>query len=236
MRFFQKSCVLALGLAVAAVSAQAAPLGQGKKLLFVLQQKSKPDNIATDTKVRQHLEALGFSVQVVDQTAPASAADGADLVVISSTVSAQVVEGKFKSTTVPIITWESYILPHMGLTGRKLDSDFGTQKEKVRYLDLVNAPHPLAAGLPAGMLNVFKEGGVVNWGKPGLGATIISTVAGDPSRVTEFAYEKGATMQSGLNAPARRVSLFLENTSFTELNDAGLKLFDAALQWGLGGS
>jgi hypothetical protein len=233
---FQKSCLVALSLAALAVTAQAASIGQGKKVLFVLQEKTKPDNIATDAKVRQHLEALGFSVQVVDQAAPASVATGADLVVISSTVSAQVIEGKYKAISAPIVTWESYILPHMGLTGRKLDADFGTQKEKIRYIDVVNAPHPLAAGLPAGMLNVFKEGGVVNWGKPGLGATIISTVAGDPARVTEFAYEKGATMESGTAAPARRVSLFLENTSFTELNEAGLKLFDAALRWGLGNS
>lgn len=207
-----------------------------RTLLFVSQTKAAPDIVAADARAQEHLAQLGFIVTFADQHEPITVADGKDVIVISSGVSAHVVEGKFKSVPVPVVTWESYVLPHMGLTGKKEEADFGTREGKQRYLWMVNAPHPLSAGLPAGLLNVVKKGGPMNWGRPGPGAIVIATLPGELDKAPLFAYEKGATMDGENLAPARRVMLFLDNTTFPGLNEAGLKLFDAAVRWAAEGS
>src|ERR1035437_2539314 len=217
--------ILLLGFATLGLPAR----GAGKALLFVGQAKAAPEVVAADAKAQEHLAALGFTVTFADQRDPVTVAQGKDVIVISSGVSAHVVEGKYKAVAVPVVTWESYILPHMGLTGKKEDTDFGTRDGKLRYLWMINALHPISAGLPAGLLNVMKKGVPMNWGRPGPGATIIATLPGELDKSPLFAYEKGATMDGENLAPARRVMLFLDNTTFGGLNEAGLKLFDAAV-------
>src|SRR5581483_27773 len=103
---------------LAGALAFAAP-ASGKKLLFVVQLKAAPEIVETDGKVREHLQALGFSVTTIDQREDAAAANGNDLVLISSSVSGHVIEGKYKATPTAVVTWEAYALPHMGLTGKK---------------------------------------------------------------------------------------------------------------------
>lgn len=228
-------CLTALATcAIAAVATAQAAAGAGHSLLFVVQRKAASEIVAADGKVREHLQQLGFTVDTVDQRDPASAADGKDVVVISSSVSAHVLEGRYKATTVPVVTWEAYILPHMGLTGKKEDTDYGTKEGKNRYLWMVNAPHPLSAGLPAGMLNVMTRGGPMNWGRPGPGAIVVATFPGELEKSPYFAYEKGATMDGENLAPARRVMIFLDNVTFPTVNEAGAKLFDAAVLWAAG--
>lgn len=205
-------------------------LAAGRNVLFVSQTKAAPEIVAADAKAQEHLRTLGYVVTFADQKDPVNVT-GQDVVVISSGVSAHVVEAKFKAVPVPVVTWESYILPHMGLTGKKEDADFGTKEGKNRYLWMVNAPHALSAGLPAGLLNVVQKGGPMNWGRPGPGAIVIATLPGELDKSPLFAYERGATMDGENLAPARRVMVFLDNTTFPLLNEAGLKLFDAAVQW-----
>ena len=205
------------------------------RILFVVQLKAAPAAVASDAAVKRHLQSLGYRVTEIDQSAPAPAASGQDMVLVSSSVSAHKLEAKYRNIRLPLVTWESYLLPHMGMSAMKEGTDFGTVR-KNRYLWMVNAPHPLSAGLHAGMLNAYKRGAQMNWGKPGLGATIISTIAGEPDKVTEFAYEKGATMDYENIAPARRLFIFLDNDTFTNLNQAGLALFDAAIKWSLAGA
>lgn len=217
-----------IGLFFASALAAAAA---GKSLLFVSQAKAAANIVAADAAIQQHLATLGFTVAFADQGDPVTVAKDQDVIVISSGVSAHVIEGKYKAVPVPIVTWESYMLPHVGMTGKKEDTDFGTRDGKNRYLWMVNAPHPLSAGLPAGLLNVVKRGGPMNWGRPGPGAIVIATLPGELDKSPLFAYEKGATMDGENIAPARRVMLFLDNTTFPGLNEAGLKLFDAAVLW-----
>ncbi|MBX3749953.1 MAG: hypothetical protein KF897_07690 [Opitutaceae bacterium] len=215
------------GLLLASLPAVAAT----RTVLFVSQTKPAPAVSAADALIQEHLAALGFTVTFADQTESAQAAKGKDLVILSSGLSAHRLEGKFRAVPVPVIVCESYTLPHMGMTGRRQEQDFGTQEGKFRYVWLVNAPHPLAAGLPAGMVNVVKKGGAMNWGRPGAGAIVIATLPGELDKSPTFAYEKGATMEGENLAPARRVFLFLDGDAFPNLNEAGLKLFDAAVRW-----
>lgn len=206
------------------------PAAGGKALLFVIQLAAAPEIVEADKLARAHFESLGFEVHTADQTEPSSRADGMDLVVISSSVSGHTLADRYRFVQQPLLTWEAHILDDLGMTGKAEDIDFGTD-ERERHVWLVNAPHPLAGGLHAGMHNVYSKNGGMNWGKPGLGASIIVTLPGQPTRAAVFAYEQGATMDYESIAPARRVFLFLDNTTFGLANEAGLALIDAALLW-----
>ena len=206
----------------------------GKTLLYVSQHKPTPDVIAADQKAQQRLAELGFTVTFADQYDSPATAEGKDLVVLSAGASAHRLEGKYRKVAVPVVVFESHALPHMAMTSRRQDVDFGTKAGKIRYLWLVNAPHPLSAGLAAGMVNVVQKGCPINWGRPGPGAIVIATFPDELDKAQIFAYEKGATMEGENLAPARRVMLFLDGATFPNLNANGLRLFDAAVLWAAG--
>ena len=89
----------------------------------------------------------------------------------------------------------------------------------------------MSGGLKAGIANVYHQQVEMSWGKSGLGATLIATLYGQPEKVAIFGYEAGATMDYETLAPARRVMLFMGNSTFTNLSGDGLTLFDAAIKW-----
>lgn len=225
---FLLACGLGAGVHAAA---SAGPSGQGRKVVLLVQRDGP--GMPVDEKVRAHLESRGFAVTLQDQSAAPPVAAGADLVVISSTVAAKDVNPAWRQLPVPLLTWENDLLDDLAMTGKRHDSDFG-EAAKERYLWLVNAPHPMAAGLPAGVANVYVRQAGMSWGRPGLGATTIATLYGQPGKAAIFGYEKGATMDYESLAPARRVMFFLGNETFTNLSPAGLQLFDAAIDWAVG--
>ncbi|MEP6924950.1 MAG: hypothetical protein ABI954_10840, partial [Pyrinomonadaceae bacterium] len=53
------------------------------------------------------------------------------------------------------------------------------------------------------------------------------------NKMVIFGYEKDMLML-GLNAPARRVGLYLDDTNAASLNSNGAALFDAAVRWAVG--
>ncbi|WP_407945691.1 hypothetical protein [Paraburkholderia elongata] len=220
-------------LAVTTPAARAASRGPraGKKVVMVVQLNGP--NLAVDQKIAAHLDARGYSVSMLEQAQPPEAVGDADLVIISSTVSSKQVVGGWRYLAKPLLTWENDLLDDFAMTGKRHDVDFG-EAEKKRYLWLVNAPHPIAAGLPAGVTNVYVKQAGMSWGKPGLGATIIATLYGQPEKAAIFSYEKGATMDYESLAPARRVMFFLNNDTFGNLSPAGNSLFDAAVDWTMG--
>ena len=171
---------------------------------------------------------------LADQTATPEAAQGMALVVISSTVAAKHVHPHWRHAPVPLLTWENDLLDDLAMSGKRSGADYG-EAPKERYLWLVRAPHPMSAGLPAGAANVYVKQAPMSWGKPGLGAITIATLYGQPEKAAIFGYEKGATMDYESMAPARRVMFFLGNEGFTNLSEAGLRLFDAAVDWAAGG-
>lgn len=217
---------LGLGTAQAAEAAS-----QGRKVVLLVQRDGP--NLPVDEKVKAHLESRGFAVALQDQAAAPAVASGADLVVISSTVAAKDVSPAWRQLPVPLLTWENDLLDDLAMTGKRHDTDFG-EAAKERYVWLVNAPHPMAAGQPAGVTNVYTKQAGMSWGRPGLGATTIATLYGQPDKAAIFGYEKGATMDYESLAPARRVMFFLGNETFTNLSPAGRLLFDAAVDWAVG--
>jgi hypothetical protein len=223
---------LAASLAAPVAHAQtAAPPGVGKRVVMLVQLRG-PD-LAIDQRAQAHLAARGYTVRLVDEAQPVEAATEADLVVISSTVASKHVASGWRTLAKPLVTWENDLLDDLAMTGKRHDTDFG-ETGKERYLWIVNAPHPIAAGLRAGTANVYERQASMSWGKPGLGASIIATVYGQPEKAAIFAYETGATMDYETLAPARRVMFFLNNTTFANLSPDGLALFDGAVDWAAG--
>jgi len=222
---------LALPFAAGLAGTTGVQAGPGRKLVLLVQRGGP--NAAVDEQLAQHLGTRGFAVAVLDQAVEPAEAAGAELVVISSTVAAKDVHPGWRQLPVPLLTWENDLLDDLAMTGKRHDVDFG-EAAKERYLWLVNAPHPMAAGLPAGVTNVYQRQAGMSWGRPGLGATTIATLYGQPEKAAIFGYEKGATMDYESLAPARRVMFFLGNDGFTNLAPAGRALFDAAVDWAAG--
>ena len=183
-----------------------------------------------DVSIQKYLQTQGYQVELLDQSVSPSNLNHPDLVILSSTVASKNLKSGWRQLPIPLMTWENDYLDDLAMTGKRLDTDFG-EVEKERYLWLVNAPHPLSAHLPAGTRNVYKAQAPMNWGKPGLGATIIATIYGQPEKVAIWGYEKGATMDYESLAPAKRLMFFLNNETFPNLSEDGLKLFDASVQW-----
>jgi hypothetical protein len=251
-RLLRVSPAITLAILALSLPASAAKLdpnvAHGKKVLYVYNQTkleqaraANPPNPtrlalietqrANDKRVIAFLESLGFVVTGANESSSVDAAKGEDLILISESVDALDVGAKYRDVPVPLITFENDLLPFLGMTGQKNDVDTGT-KEKQRLVWLVNAPHPLAAGLTPGFQNVLDDENVrMNWGKPTPAAITIATIPGESDKAAIFAYEKGATMNWEFLAPARRVSFFLYSDTFEHLRPEGIALFRAALLW-----
>lgn len=184
-----------------------------------------------DDKAIAYLESLGFKVRRVAEHALDEASRGADLIVISESVDALEVGTKYRSSPIPLVDMENDLLGELEMSGLRNGTDYGTDDNQ-RFIYIVNAPHPLAAGLAAGLQNVLTdEHFKMNWGKPGLGAVTIATVRGYPEKAAIFGYERGATMNGEFLAPARRVSFFVWQDTFEALRPEGLALFRASVLW-----
>jgi hypothetical protein len=68
------------------------------------------------------------------------------------------------------------------------------------------------------------------WGKPNTNAARVAALTNDATRFAIFGYDAGTAM-TGLEAPARRVALFLTDTTAASFNANGGALFDAAVKW-----
>jgi hypothetical protein len=245
---------LALAILFAPLLVRAAPLersaAHGKKLLYVMNYREvdlakhespprpalvqmKQEVLDEDWKVVAHLKTLGFNVTTCDELADVKQAKGMDLVVVSESVNAYEIANKYTLLTIPMVVWENDIYDDMRMTGKRLRVDYGTYTKPVVSLQLFNAPHPLSAGLSAGVHEVLQKPAPINWGRPGLGATIIATLPDQPDKVAIFAYEKGATMEYDYTAPARRVGFFANRNYFDNLTPDGQALFDAAFLWAI---
>jgi hypothetical protein len=191
-----------------------------------------------DAKIVARLRDLGFTVTIADEHPTTDVTTGKDLIVISNSVIASEIPERYADLSIPIVTWASALYPVLYMTGRAPGEDFGTTgtaggKDGDRFASVVNAPHPLAAGLSADSIQDLYQDNefITNWGKPALGAINIAVIEGYPDRRLVFAYEKGSSMSADKLAPARRVAYFVNTEDFDQLQPAGLALLDAAVLW-----
>lgn len=229
---------------------------RGKTVLFVTGGADSPTP-NDDALVARHLGQLGFVVHVVDAAAPASDAEGATLIVLSSTANAHVLGDKYADTPVPVFTWNTYDFPNLGLTGPVLHQDFEVIDPVQHYPDSfavlyayganITSEISRAVGLKPQLFGtLYLEPETAGWGRPGPGGTVIADFKGKADHAAVFTYERAASLEDGRAAPARRVAFFLGDDDFHLLTAAygpaaddpnmrswaiGLKLFDTALRW-----
>jgi hypothetical protein len=191
--------------------------------------------IASDAAVKARLETNGWQVTVVQAIASTTAdADGKQLIVISSSVGSGDVNTKFRDVAVPVLTWEGALQDDFLMTLNTDGTDRGTATGQTQ-LNIVNASHPLAAGLSAGVKTVTTAPADFSWGAPNSNAVVVATIAGNPAQAGIYGYDKDALLIDGTSrARARRVMVFLSNDAYVVLNDDGKKLIDAAIQWASG--
>lgn len=231
---------------------------KGKKILFVVGEPEKGEK-NDDLLVKKHLEEEGYVVTLAKEDDPASAANGQDLVMLSSTADPREIADKYAQTVVPVFTWNTVDYPDMKMTGPERHVDFETIDP---VQDYARSFSMLYGYFPSATNAIVKEiGGKVQefgtsyllpqnfgWGKPAAGAEIVSNSEGDPTHAGVFTYEKGATMYNGFVAPARRVGFYIQDSTFHYLTAVhgpaekdpdlaawwvGLQLFDTSVRWAL---
>jgi hypothetical protein len=231
---------------------------RGKKVLLVT-GASDEENPSDDPLVQRHLESMGINVTTVKETDASSAADGTDLIMISSTANAHALQKKYTNVPKPVLTWNTYSYPEMYMTGPHLHTDYEVVDPTQFFARSYSILYAFGAGnkseigeavdlKPQLFGTLYLQPGTAGWGRPVAGATIVANIEGDPGRAEIFAYEKGATMYNDFVAPARRVGFYMQSANFHLLtavygppaNDPdlrdwylGLPLFDACVRWAL---
>jgi hypothetical protein len=190
---------------------------------------------AGDSAVFNRLAFLGLPVVVqLASTTTSADGDGKQLIAISSSVLSGDVGTKFTASSTPVIQWEQALVDEFLISSA--GSLLGGQREIV--ITDAGAAHPLGAGLPAGT-NLVRTTAVefhfateVNLAP---GAVVIARAANDTNTSPAIVgVDTGGTLNNGSPAPARRVHMFWGDSGLSNVNAAGLSLFDAAVNWASG--
>lgn len=202
---------------------------QDSTALFIVADAGNPN--AAEINIVTRLESMGFVVTMVGMNEVSDAvAEGMSLVLISATVSSGTVAANMpglKDLPIPVINWEPALFDDQGFQAT------GTGEFNTSIIEIIDANHPLAAGLSEGPVQISYSEKAVSFGIPEGDPIIIAVNPNDPSQAVHFGYEKGAAMAVG-NAPARRVGTFLLNNVADDMTDDGWALFDAAVLWAMG--
>jgi hypothetical protein len=193
--------------------------------------------VGTDAQIRDALEARNIETEAVREVNASTAqAQGKRLVILSFSMQSTEFKTKaeFADLRVPIIVLEHFLLPPLGMT---TNEGHGFQQGLTQLTIAPGADPVLSAGFPAGDLTVYARTQEMFWGTPGPGAVKIATAKGQPDRWVLFGYPAGAMMVDR-PAPARRLQFFFAvhappPVTQTYLNDNGLRLLGAALDWSL---
>jgi hypothetical protein len=197
--------------------------------LFVVADRANPNT--AEISIVTRLEGIGFLMTTLGQNeVNDAAAEGMSLVLISATVSSGTIVTNMpglKDLPMPVINWEPFLYDDQGFQAAN-GGEFNTS-----LVEIINANHPLAAGLPEGPIQITSSERGVSYGTPEGDAIIIAVNPNDYTQAVLFGYEKGAAMAVG-NAPARRVGTFLLNDAADSLTADGWALFDSSVVWAMG--
>jgi hypothetical protein len=188
-----------------------------------------------DGLLRDHLEELGYAVQLLDadnnDPTLLRNLEHAQVVVLSPSITAGELSDELANAAVPMVALETSAFLRLGMTGGTWMRDIGGNPSRATEIVVAAPDHPLAAGL-RGALTVLQSRQIVRWGSPGDDATIVARYPGAPAGQSAiFAYDRGADMPGG-RAAARRVGMFLGNNRVIgALTGEGWRLFDAAVTW-----
>jgi hypothetical protein len=229
----------------------------GKKILFV-DGEADAEKPSDDARVRAHLRDMGFAVTEARGDARPEL-NGVDLIVISATADPFRLDPAYRTTNVPIFTYNQMAYPDLGMTGSTAHSDFEIVSTDLPLMNGrmpatlygygANTTHDIAraVGLRDRMFGLYYlRMHTLGWGKPGNAATVIADTEGMPDHAALFAYEKGALLSNRESAPGRRVGFWINADGFHNLSqvsgpaandpnvrdwNVGLRLFDASIRW-----
>jgi len=238
-RFLGFSLFLWIVLGVCGVTVRAADI------LFI--SSMDPAHLPGDDALKAFMEGLGHTVTYLDdgeaEAATEAAAEAADLVFISESVSSSGIRNEITGVETPIITTEAWAWDEMGLTyGGGAGQNVVTTEIKV-----VAPDHPLAAGL-TGTVSVLtgltSARGTARLGNGVAGeqATVIATAVLADGKTYDvlFLYEKGAGLPvapadgSPQVAADIRICLGLDEISYLAWNPNAYALLKAAVNYALG--
>lgn len=170
--------------------------------------------LAIDKPILNRLTSLGYrAVSVDDNSVTTSSVSGASVLVVSSSVQPNAVPKWLKTSGVPILVLETYLID---------DLELGSS----------------VAERPASMTVSTQEGRRVNLSKSlvlgrALAPPSATVVAGVPNGNKETVYlmESGAVLTDGSRATARRAVFAITATGPRDLNSNGWVMFDKSLKW-----
>jgi hypothetical protein len=184
---------------------------------------------AADALVRDRLTAAGHQVAVVDDGAvTVAAANGADAVLVSATVSSTL-SARLRPVTSPVLLWKPYVYDDMLMTGTAAGTAYGNVAAQT--VAVTSPGHPLAAGL-TGTVALYSSSQTVAYGVPGAGATVVGTVGG---RAGLFVYPAGARLVGGAVASGCRIGFPAGASSSPALTASGRLLLERAVQYAADG-
>lgn len=188
----------------------------------------------SDADVAEHLRARSFEVEAFDDersNRPDAAELAADfaLVIISSTASSTNIEGDFRDQPVPLLYWEQAL----NAVDRIPLAAGGTVVQGQTSISISDNDHPVTAGLPPGMLEVFTTPANMSVASAPFGPDV-TTLATRAADTAVMVADSGAELLGGHMAPARRVFLFFEDQSWLSTTDLARQLFDQAVDWAIG--
>jgi glucose/arabinose dehydrogenase len=191
---------------------------------------------ASDEAVADYLRGLGYTVDTYDddpanRPSAAELASGYGVVVVSSTAASGNIAGEFRDQGVPLVFWEQALLR----IGREALLDYGAVAAATQ-IDIQDADHPITAGLPLGPATVFSAAVNMSVGRGNIGpdARVLATRTGSPGDATIVVAEAGGLLLGGYVAPARRVFLFLEDSSWLSATATTRLILDRAVRWAIG--
>lgn len=192
-------CVLA-GLGTMTTSAVA------MDVLYVLGGDQAQNGLSQpgDILVNDFLVGLGFTVQLMDEEAPAgdmlAASNAANLTYISESVSSGNVTNKVTSSTTGVITSEAFLQDDLLFTPN--DDCCRQNAVDQTSIDVVD---DLDTGFPLGPVPVIEPAGTIGWGAPGGDVQAFATIVGEAGQITNYIYEAGDMLNDGSAAAGPRV-------------------------------
>ena len=209
------------------------PLPSGTRIALLVHN---PEELALgDVAVVARLAARGGKVTVLgtdgsSQHDPAQVAASHDLLLVSSSIQSLDPAMRYTQTATPLIFWEPLLLEATPLVHR------GGTRAGQNDIRIVNAEHPITAGLPADqMLLVVRRPDTfsVAWPTNGPEVQVLAMhrFGGDYALL---AAEAGAELANGQTAKARTVFLFWHHDTFHWITDSAARLFDRSVDWALG--
>jgi hypothetical protein len=220
--------------------------GTSEAARILMHGREEGPTFRNDPEMFDHLVSLFGEGNVDYMAAISAAADGStangyDAIVISSSMGSNDIRGKYEDTRVGVLNMENAIVD-MGAGEFQMSSASGNSLAVHDQVDIVNADHPLAAGL-SGAIQVFnsQQSMQVARGLLAPGAIVIATqAAGNAEGSADpaiFAVDAGGELlgdgseEMPAVAAGRRVMFFVSDPGFADLTEDGVKLFDAAVNW-----